>query len=107
MIEGVKMDKKRLLKEAFKGVNFMTPNIIGQNCFEVKNGKEGGLFLWELSHGTGFKGENIYGVTVVVAVKKGNEYKIKGTDHELSKLFLKKSEAIRYIEKLQAEFGCE
>lgn len=67
-----------------KGNNFMTPNKISYH--KIKNGAV------ELSSGTGFSGNTMYGVTVVQNGKH---------DANLSKCFYSKVKAMEYIESLK------
>ena len=78
------MSKKKQFKKIVKGTNFVTPTVLGY--YSIKDG------VAELSYGTGFRHEPIFGVTVV---KNGKH------DHELSNPFFDKKEAIEYIASLQ------
>ena len=68
--------------------NFMTPEIL-------KFGKIGSNLVFELSQGTDFENEKIYGVTIV-EIKE--EKTLRRTD--LSKVFFEKGEATKYINKI-------
>jgi len=70
-------------KGIFQGNNFMTPNILAY--YRTRRGYA------ELSEGTGFSREPIFGVTV-------HDY--KGNDTGQSKMVFSKDEAIKYIESL-------
>lgn len=69
-----------------KGKNFMTPTISGY--WAVAD------YVIELSRGTDFDGNKIYGVTVVNRVTKG-------TENELSKMVSSLAEAKAYMKYLE------
>lgn len=76
----------QLFREAFGGdVNFMTPNIL-------KRGLRGG-FAYELSTGTGFQNQPIWGVTLLD--RRTGEHL-----HEQCKCFQSREAAERYIREL-------
>lgn len=66
----------------------MTPEI-------VRYGQQGD-YVYELSKGTGFSGEGIYGVTVVSS-------RTKGTRNDLNKMFYSYKEANDYINDLEKQ----
>ena len=81
-------------KEIFKieygnSKNFMTPNIL-------KVGKINHNLAFELSRGTGFKNEEIFGVTIVEIQDEKTKRR-----SDLSKMFFKKGEAAEYINNLK------
>lgn len=81
-------------KEIFKmeygnSKNFMTPEIL-------KVGKINHNLAFELSQGTGFENEEIYGVTLVEI--QGDKTTRRS---DLSKMFFKKEEAIEYIDSIE------
>lgn len=69
----------------FRGVNFMTPEILA--FYKLRTG----LGYAELSEGTGFRHEPIFGVSIRPHDRNGND---RG-----SKMFHSKAEALRYIEE--------
>ncbi len=71
--------------------NFMTPTVISYH----DNGQIAPDTMIELSSGSGMTGNTIFGVTVL---KRG----INGidNDHDSSKMFHDRSEALEYIEEL-------
>lgn len=79
-----KQSLKTQFKEAVKGTNFMTPDII--EYIKIDNG------VVELSKGKGIFSDTIYGVTVVRYGKKNSN---------LSNCFTKISDARDYIETLK------
>lgn len=68
--------------------NFMTPKI-------MKKGKLGKSSAYELSSGEGFRGNNLFGVSI------GYEDNGKYYKSSLSRSFSKKSSAERYIKRLK------
>ena len=73
-------------KGTFRGVNFMTPEVLGH--YKLRKG-------WaELSQGRGMEGEPIYGVTVRM---------LGGArlTPDPSKLLYSRAEALRYIQTLK------
>jgi len=75
---------KQQFQRVVKGQNFMTPDVV--KYVKIENG------VVELSEGTGFRHEPIYGVTVV---RDGEN------QHELSKCCNSMEEAMTYIETLK------
>jgi len=69
----------------FRGVNFMTPEIIGY--YKLRRG----FGYVEFSEGTGFLHEPIFGVAIRPLDRNGKD---RG-----SKMFFSKREALNYIEK--------
>ena len=71
-----------IFNEVVRGKNIITPDVIGfyQN----------GDFIMELSEGTGFSGDPVYGVTVVSETYKEHE-------KDLSQMFHSRKEAINYM----------
>lgn len=82
------MKLAEIFKSAVKGVNFMTPYLDGY--YVVANG------VAELSHGVGFSGRPIYGVTVVEKDETGTYVK----NNSKSQLRYSMREALDYIEQL-------
>lgn len=81
-------------KEAFRIAynnekNFMTPNIL-------RTISKGNLHI-ELSYGSGFENDTIYGVTVLRELPDGSLKK----EHDLSKSFSSKQDAEKYIRFLK------
>lgn len=72
-------------KQVVKGINFITPTVSGY--------WQSGDYQCELSRGTDFEGAKVYGVTVV------NTDTMK-PEHDLSKLFPKRGQALAYIKAL-------
>ncbi len=79
---------KEIFQETFKGKNMMTPDII-------KFGESGG-FIFELSEGTGFNREPIFGVTVL-ELTEGEAPKRRS---DLSQMFHNLTEAKDFAENL-------
>ena len=80
------MTANQIIVSALKGKNIITPNIMKYG-FTNKNG-----YAFELSYGTGFNDEPVYGVTLV----DKNTFK---SLHELNQMFFCKDKAINYIDK--------
>ena len=72
------------------GTNFMTPTIL-------KRGKINVTTAWELSRGTGFDNEIIYGVTVV-GWEAGEAIRY----NKVSKCCFSKKDAMTYIKEVKA-----
>lgn len=72
-------------KSVIKGKNLMTPDVLGYYI--------SGNYIVELSQGTGFSGEQIYGVTVINGETMQREF-------DLDKCFDNKTNAIKHIEGL-------
>lgn len=70
-----------------KGHNFMTPNVI--EYFDLTNG----LFI-EVSEGTGFNNDPIFGITVINADGTQN--------HDKSTMFQSKDDAYGYVGTLES-----
>ena len=66
----------------YKGRNFMTPTVTGYGS------RQAGRYLYEISQGRGFKGERIYGVTVLERQNDDN-YE---SNHDLSQCCHSKEE---------------
>lgn len=81
--------KREFRKWAREYTNFMTPNII--KLYEKGNK------IIEVSSGTGFEHEPIFGVTVAT---KSEEGKFKTGDAR-SKMFFNRNEAFEYAKKLK------
>lgn len=71
--------------------NFMTPHIIRLY--------DRGVFIIELSEGTGMQNESIFGVTI--AKMEGSNFVTQGHKFdELNKMFFSQSDAVSYIKQI-------
>lgn len=85
------MTARQIIKKEYgKSKNFMTPHIL-------RYGKISKNVAYELSKGTGFKHETIYGVSIVTIDKQGNTKR----EFELSKKLDGILEAEGYIGRLR------
>lgn len=83
------MTPGQIFRSAVRGVNIMTPHV-------MRYKHVGDKIVVELSEGTGFSDDKLYGVTVVRKVDN-----IWKKDHETSKCFHDYDEAINYIKNLK------
>lgn len=76
-------------RHVFKGQNFMTPDVILYGKVE----HPGRSVYYELSRGTGFSGEEIFGVTV-------RDYMGRRFEPDPSKVLFSRADAENYIKTL-------
>ncbi len=77
---------EKIFKEKFNSNNPLTPTVISY----TQNEK----YFFELSTGTGIKGEAVFGVTVIEIDRKKHR-------HDLSEMFFSQKEAQKYIKNLK------
>lgn len=83
------MTPGQIFRSAVRGANIMTPHV-------MRYQHVGHKIVVELSEGTGFSDDKLYGVTVVRKVDN-----IWKQDHDTSKCFHDYDEAINYINNLK------
>jgi hypothetical protein len=88
------LSAKEIFYRKYHGnTNFITPHIL-------QRGKAGRRRAYELSTGTGFEADTLYGVTVLDVTEVDGDYRIERNDG-LSKLFFdERREADEYIANL-------
>ena len=77
--------------------NFMTPHVISKS--------RAGNYLIELSEGSGFNHERLYGVSVFRYISHLGQFKSSNRTYSLSKSFSNLNEAKAYIAKLKKKLG--